>query len=495
MSVVEKLETNQKIGDLPLQTQGYIDGTWCDAESGSVFPVVDPASGADIAKVANMGAKDAEKAVAAAKGAFPAWAALTAKERGAYLHKWNDLIIEHIDSLAAIMTAEQGKPLEEAKGEVLYGASFVSWFAEEGRRVYGDTIPTHKQDARILVLKQPIGVVGAITPWNFPNAMITRKVAPALAAGCTICLKPAEDTPLSALALAYLAEKAGFPPGILNIVTGDGDAAPEIGKVLTTHPDIRKISFTGSTEVGKILIRQSADTVKKVSMELGGNAPFIVFESADLDRAVDGLMACKIRNMGQACVSANRVYVQDSIYDAFAQKLTAKMKDLKIGRGDEEGVKVGPLINQQAVDKVSSLVEDARKKGGEILCGGKLHGAGALFYEPTVIAGVNEDMQMKDEEIFGPVAPLYRFKTEDEVIRKANDTRYGLASYFYSNDLGQCFRVGEALEYGMVAVNEPVVSGDSVPFGGVKESGIGREGSKYGIEEFTEIKYMFVGGL
>jgi len=475
--------------------KAFINGQWVMADSGRVITVFNPATGERIGDVPDMGAAETEKAVAAAKAAFPAWKALTAKERSKILKKWFALIMDNVEPLAALMTAEQGKPLAEATGEVIYGASFVEWFAEEAKRVYGDTIPTHKADARVIVTREPVGVVGAITPWNFPNAMITRKVAPALAAGCTVVLKPAEDTPLSALALAALADEAGFPPGIMNIVTGGAESAPAIGEVLTTHPDVRKISFTGSTEVGKILMRQSAGTVKKVSMELGGNAPFIVFESANLDKAVEGAVACKFRNAGQTCVCANRIYVQDSVYDVFVEKLAARVRTLTVGRGDADGVQVGPLINEQAIEKVRQHVADALAKGGELVCGGKQHDAGSLFFTPTLIKDMGPDMLVKQEETFGPVAGVFKFSTEEDAVRLANDTQYGLASYFYSNDLGQCFRVAEALEYGMVAVNEPVVSGEAVPFGGIKESGVGREGSKYGIDDFTEIKYILVGGL
>lgn len=473
--------------------QAFIGGRWCGARNGDTYEIVNPATGDVIGRVPNMGREEAIEAVEKAHAALAGWRVRTAKDRAGILRRWYELIVAHADDLAAILTEEQGKPLAEARGEILYGASFVEWFAEEGKRVYGDTIPTFKENARVLVTKEPVGVVGAITPWNFPNAMITRKVAPALAAGCTVVLKPGQDTPRSALALAALAEAAGFPDGILNIVTCDDPAA--VGEVLTTHPLIRKISFTGSTAVGKTLMKQAADTVKKVSLELGGNAPFIVFESADLDAAADGAMASKFRNAGQTCVCANRIYVQDSVYDAFADKLQARIKALKVGPGDRDGVQIGPLINQKGLEKVQAHVKDALDKGAQLVCGGDRHEAGPLFFQPTMLTEMTAEMRLRQEETFGPVAGLFRFNDEAEAIREANDTPYGLAAYFYSRDLGQAFRVAEALEYGMVAINEPIVSSEAAPFGGVKESGIGREGSKYGIEEFLEIKYMLVGGL
>lgn len=475
--------------------QAYINGSWIDAAEGRTFSVTNPATGALVGTVPDMNAADTEKAIKAAEKALPDWRRKTAKERAAVLRRWYDLVVSHADDLAALLTEEMGKPLAEARGEVLYGASFIEWFAEEGKRIYGDIIPTHKEDARVLVMKQPIGVVAAITPWNFPNAMITRKVAPALAAGCTVVLKPAEDTPFSALALAVLAEEAGVPAGVLNIVTGSLESAPAIGKVLTTHPVVKKISFTGSTEVGKLLMKQSADTVKKVSLELGGNAPFIVFDSADLDKAADGAIACKFRNAGQTCVCANRIYVQSGVYEEFAKKFAAKIDQLKVGKGDVPDVQIGPLINRQGLEKVEKHVADALEKGAKLVCGGDRHSAGDLFYQPTLLRDMTSGMLIKSEETFGPVAGLFCFETEEDVIAQANDTPYGLASYFYGNDLAQCFRVAEALEYGMVAINEPVVSGEAVPFGGIKESGIGREGSKYGIDDFIEIKYILVGGL
>ena len=488
------MSTTLKIKNKDLmKDKAYIDGQWVGADSGKSFDVVNPATGETLGAVPDMGAVETERAIAASKKAMKAWAGKTAKERCNIMKEWYRLIMENQEDLAQILTAEQGKPLAEARGEVAYGASFIEWYAEEAKRVYGDIIPTHKNDARVLVIRQPIGVVGAVTPWNFPNAMITRKVAPAMAAGCPSVLKPAEDTPLSALALAVLAEQAGIPAGIFNLVTTS--EAKVVGETLTGHQDVRKISFTGSTQVGKILMKQSADTVKKVSLELGGNAPFIVFESADLDKAVEGAIACKFRNAGQTCVCANRIYVQDSVYEEFADKLADKIKAMKVGDGTQDGVVIGPLINEAAVKKVEEHVSDAKAKGGKVVLGGEAHEAGQLFYTPTLITGMSDDMKVACEETFGPVAGLFKFSSEDEVIAKANDTPYGLASYFYSNDLGQCFRVSEALEYGMVGVNEPVVSGEAVPFGGVKESGIGREGSKYGIDDFTEMKYILLGGV
>jgi len=478
-----------------LRNQGYIDGKWTPADSGKTFKVNNPASGETLVEVADMGAAETKRAIDAANRALPGWRAKTAKERAAILRKWFDLIIAHADDLALLMTSEQGKPLAEARGEVVYGASFVEWFAEEGKRAYGDVIPTFAPDRRVLVIKQPIGVCASITPWNFPIAMITRKLAPAFAAGCTAVAKPAEATPLSALALAQLAEQAGFPAGVFNIVTGDADKSPEIGLEMCTNPIVRKVSFTGSTEVGRILLRQSADTVKKLSLELGGNAPFIVFDDADLDAAVEGTLASKYRNAGQTCVCANRIYVQDGVYDAFAEKLAAKVAQFKVGPGTEQGVTIGPLIEPAAIDKVEAHIADAVSKGAKIAVGGKRHSLGGLFFEPTILTNVTPAMRVSREETFGPVAPLFRFKTDDEVVAMANDTEFGLASYFYSRDVGRIFRVAEALESGMVCVNSGILSTEVAPFGGVKQSGLGREGSKYGIDEYLEIKYLCIAGM
>ncbi len=476
-----------------LRSQGFIGGEWVDAHSGRTFPVHNPATGQVLAQVADMGAEETRRAIQAADTAWPAWRGLTAGERAAILRRWNDLIREHQEDLALLMTLEQGKPLFEARGEVRYGASFVEWFAEEARRIYGDVIPSHVGNARLVVVKQPVGVVGAITPWNFPNAMITRKVAPALAAGCTVVIKPAEDTPLSALALAELAQRAGFPPGVLNVVTAL-DPVP-VGQELTANPTVRKISFTGSTQVGKLLLRQSADTVKRVSLELGGNAPFIVFDDAEVDEAVAGALACKYRNAGQTCVCANRIFVHTAVYDEFAHKYADAVSRLKVGYGLEEGVVIGPLINQAAVEKVERLLEDAVRKGAQVILGGHRHPRGGTFFEPTVVTEVTPEMAFTQEEIFGPIAPLYRFRTEEEVIRLANSTRYGLAAYFYSRDIGRVWRVAEGLEYGMVGINTGLISTAVAPFGGVKESGIGREGSRYGVDEYVEIKYLCMGGI
>jgi succinate-semialdehyde dehydrogenase/glutarate-semialdehyde dehydrogenase len=478
-----------------LKRQGWIDGQWADADSGRVFAVTDPASGAKIVEVADMGAAETRRAIDAAARALPAWRAKTAKERAAVLRRWFDLLIAHTDDLALLMTTEQGKPLAEAKGEVAYGASFIEWFAEEGKRAYGDVIPTVAADRRLLVVKQPIGVCAAITPWNFPIAMITRKVGPALAAGCTVVAKPAEATPLSALALAELAHRAGVPPGVFNVIPADGAHAAEIGQELCTNPTVRKVSFTGSTEVGRILLRQSADTVKKLSLELGGNAPFIVFDDADVDAAVEGALASKYRNAGQTCVCANRLYVQAGVYDAFAEKLAAEVAQFKVGAGVEPGVTIGPLIEPAAVEKVREHVADAVSKGAKVVLGGKPHARGGLFFEPTVLTGVTPQMKVAREETFGPVAPLFRFETEAEAIAMANDTEFGLAAYFFSRDIGRVFRVAEALEAGMVCVNSGLLSNEVAPFGGVKQSGLGREGSKYGIDEYLEIKYLCLAGM
>ncbi len=476
-----------------LKTQAYIDGQWRDADAGAVFAVANPATGDAVASVANCGRSETRAAIAAAARALPEWRARTASDRAACLQRWHRLILEHQEDLARLMTAEQGKPLAEARGEVAYGASFVEWFAEEGKRIYGDVIPGPAADRRILTLKQPIGVVAAITPWNFPVAMITRKIAPALAAGCTAVVKPAEDTPLSALALAELAARARIPPGVINIVPTANAAAS--GEELCNSPLVRKLSFTGSTAVGKILMRQCAGTVKKVSLELGGNAPFIVFDDADIDAAVDGAIASKYRNAGQTCVCANRMLVQDGVYAEFAAELARRVESMTVGSGDQQGVVIGPLINAAAVEKVEGLVNDAATHGARILTGGRRHDAGPNYYAPTVLADVTTDMPIAQEEIFGPVAPLFRFSDEASAIRIANDTPYGLAAYFYARDIGRVWRVAEALEYGIVGINEGIISTEVAPFGGVKESGIGREGSRYGIDDYIEIKYLCMGGL
>ena len=472
--------------------QCYIDGRWVDADSGKTIEVTNPATGEVLGTVPNMGAAETRRAIQAAEKAWPAWRGLLAKERANILRKWFNLILENQEDLARLMTLEQGKPLAEAKGEVVYGASFIEWFAEEAKRIYGDTIPQHQADKRIVVVKQPVGVVAAITPWNFPNAMITRKCAPALAAGCPVVIKPATQTPYSAFALAELAERAGVPAGIINIVTG---SAKEIGGEMTSSPIVRKLSFTGSTEVGKLLMQQCASTVKKVSLELGGNAPFLVFDDADLDAAVEGAIISKFRNTGQTCVCANRILVQDGVYDAFAEKLAAAVKKLKVGPGLEEGVSQGPLIDQAALEKVEEHVADATSKGAKVLLGGARHERGGTFYQPTVLTDVTTQMKVTREETFDPVAPLFRFKTEEEGVALANDTEFGLASYFYARDMGRIWRVGEALETGMVGINTGLISTEVAPFGGVKESGIGREGSKYGIDEFLEVKYLCMGGV
>ncbi len=472
-----------------LRNKCYVDGQWVGEPA---LPVTNPATGHEIAKVPLMSAEDTRKAIAAADKALPAWSAMLAKERANILRRWYDLQIEHADELALLMTIEQGKPLAEAKGEVTYAASFVEFFAEEAKRINGETIPTFKKDARIVCIKQPVGVVAAITPWNFPAAMITRKVSPALAVGCTVVVKPASETPLTALALAELGERAGIPKGVLNVITGK---ASVIGGELTSSPTVRMLTFTGSTEIGKVLIEQCAKTVKKVGMELGGNAPFIVFDDADLEKAVLGAMASKYRNAGQTCVCANRIYVQDGVYDKFAGMLADAVKKLKVGDGTETGVTIGPLINKAAIDKIEEHIEDATAKGAKVILGGKRHSLGGSFYEPTIMTGVTSDMKVAREETFGPVAPLFRFKTEEDVIRMANDTEFGLAAYFYSRDVGRVWRVGEALEYGIIGINEGIISSELAPFGGVKESGLGREGSHHGVEEFVEIKYMLMGGV
>jgi len=476
-----------------LEGRAFVAGEWRGARSGRTFPVRNPANGETILEVADCGPEDVREAIDAAYEAQKTWAKLLASERSALVMKLRDLMMEHQEDLGAILTAEMGKPYAEAKGEIAYGASFLEWFAEEGKRLYGDVIPTPFHGKRILAVKQPVGVVASITPWNFPNAMIARKIAPAFAAGCTVVAKPAEQTPLSATAMAVLAERAGFPAGIFNVVTSsDG---PAVGKEMCDNRKVRKLTFTGSTEVGRILMRQCADDIKKISLELGGNAPFIVFDDADLDAAVQGAMASKFRNAGQTCVCANRIYVQRGVYDAFAKKLVEKVQGLNVGDGFEEGVTTGPLIDEQGLEKVESHVADALEKGGETAYGGFRHALGGTYYTPTVLTGVTQAMKVAKEETFGPVAPLFPFDTEEEVIAMANDTEFGLASYFYSRDVGRCWRVGEALEYGIVGVNDGIISTAVAPFGGVKQSGLGREGSKYGIEDFVEIKYMSMGGI
>ncbi|MFC5473200.1 NADP-dependent succinate-semialdehyde dehydrogenase [Paraherbaspirillum soli] len=472
--------------------QAYINGEWCDADSGAVHPVHNPATGETIGSVPLMGAAETKRAISAADDAWRLWRRKTAKERSVVLRKWNDLMLANQDDLALIMTMEQGKPLAESKGEIAYAASFIEWFAEEGKRAGGDTIPSPSPNSRIVVIKEPIGVCAAITPWNFPAAMITRKAGPALAAGCPMVLKPAEATPFSALALAVLAERAGVPAGVFSVVTG---AAREIGAEMTSNPIVRKLTFTGSTAVGRLLMQQCAPSIKKLSLELGGNAPFIVFDDADLDAAVEGAMASKYRNAGQTCVCANRLYVQDGVYDAFAQKLVAAVAKLKVGNGQQEGVTQGPLIDQKAVAKVEQHIADAVAKGARILAGGKRHALGHTFFEPTVLAEVRADMLVAREETFGPMAPLFRFKTDDEVLALANDSEFGLASYFYSRDIGRIWRVAEGLESGMVGINTGLISNEVAPFGGVKQSGLGREGSKYGIEEYQVVKYLCMGGI
>jgi len=474
-----------------LKRDAFIDGRWTSADSNARFAVDNPSTGERLADVADLTETETRRAVEAAAKAFPAWRARTAKDRAGLMRKWFELIMANQEDLAVIMTAEQGKPLAETRGEVAYGASFIEWFGEEAKRIYGDVIPTNAANRRILVFKEPIGVVGAITPWNFPNAMITRKCAPAIAAGCTVVIKPASETPLSAVALAELGARAGIPAGVFNVVTSD--YASKVGAELTQNPLVRKFSFTGSTEIGKLLMRQCASTVKKISLELGGNAPFIVFDDADLDAAADGAMLSKFRNMGQTCVCANRLLVQDSVYDAFAEKLSARVAKLKVGDGFAEGVTQGPLINMAGVEKVERLIADAKAKGAKVALGGKR--MKGTFFEPTVLTDVTPAMACAREEIFGPVATLFRFKTEDDAIRMANDTEYGLAAYFYAREVGRILRVSEGLEYGIVGVNEGIISTEVAPFGGMKESGIGREGSKYGIEDFVEIKYVALGGL
>jgi len=483
----------QKLHDPSLFRQKcYLDGTWSDADSGATLEVTNPASGKALGTVPKMGAVETRRAIEAAQRAFPAWRAKTAQERSNLLRKWYELLLENQEDLAVLMTAEQGKPLAESRSEIVYAASFIEWFAEEGKRIYGDVIPPHQGDKRILVLKEPIGVCAAITPWNFPAAMITRKAGPALAAGCTLVVKPASATPYSALALAELAHRAGIPRGVFSVVTGSSSA---IGGELTANPLVRKLTFTGSTEVGKELIAACAGTVKKVSMELGGNAPFIVFDDADLDAAVEGAMVSKYRNTGQTCVCTNRFLVQDGVYDAFAEKLTKAVARMTVGDGLAGETQQGPLIDMKAVESVEAQIADALAKGARIVLGGKRHALGGTFFEPTVLADATAGMLIAKEETFGPVAPLFRFKTEEEAIAMANDTEFGLASYFYSRDIGRIWRVAEAVEYGIVGINTGLISTTVAPFGGVKESGTGREGSKYGIEDFLEIKYLCMGGI
>jgi len=482
--------------DLPsdlIFSQAFIDGRWADSAASATYPVTNPANGDIITSVPDMGRAETAQAIAAANKARPAWAAQTAKARTSILRAWFELIMAHQEELANIVTLECGKPLAESRGEVAYGASFIEWFAEEAKRLYGEVIPSPSGNSRIVTLRQPIGVAAAITPWNFPLAMITRKCAPALAAGCPVVVKPSEDTPLTALALAALAHKAGLPAGTFNVVTASRGA--DVGLELCENPDVRKLSFTGSTPVGKILMRQCADTVTKVSLELGGNAPFIVFDDADIDAAIQGALASKYRNAGQTCVCANRFLVQSGVYDEFAEKFADAVATFKVGNGLDDGVTQGPLINAKGLDKVEELVNDALTHGAKALCGGMAHELGGTYYKPTILTDVTPDMRIANEEIFGPVAPLYRFETEEEAVRIANDTPFGLAGYFYSRDIGRVWRVAEALEYGILGINEGIFSTEVAPFGGVKESGIGREGGKQGIEEYTEIKYLRMGGL
>ncbi len=478
-----------------LRTQAWIDGTWVDSDSGETFPVTDPATGEELAHVPRMGAAETRRAIEAAEAAYPGWRARTAADRARILRRWADLMNENADDLALLLTLEQGKPLAESRGEVAYAASFLEWFGEEGKRVYGDTIPQQQSDRRILVLKEPVGVSAGITPWNFPSAMPTRKSAPALAAGCTMVLKPAEQTPLSALAVAALAEEAGLPPGVLSVVTGDAEDAPSIGGEMTSNPLVRKVGFTGSNEVGKLLMAQCAKGLKKISLELGGNAPFIVFDDADLDEAVAGTVLCKFRNSGQTCICANRIFVQEGIYDAYLEKLVAAVTRLTVGSGLDPDVKVGPLIDTPTVEKVERHIHDALDAGADLHVGGERHELGQTFFQPTVLTGVTPQMAMSCEETFGPVAGLQPFSTEEEVVRAANDTPYGLAAYFYSRDVGRVWRVSEGLEYGIVGINTGFVSTEVAPFGGMKESGIGREGSKYGIDEWLELKYLALAGI
>ncbi|ASY40976.1 NAD-dependent succinate-semialdehyde dehydrogenase [Taylorella equigenitalis] len=478
-----------KFNPLIFKQQALIGDQWMDALSGETIVVTNPATGETVGTVPKMGTKEAEQAVEEAQMALPNWSALPANERSNLLRKWFDLMIEHKEELARLLTIEQGKPLKEAEGEILYGAAYIEWFAEEAKRVYGDTIPAPSGDKRIVVIKQPVGVCAAITPWNFPNAMIARKVAPALAAGCTFVSRPASQTPFSALAMAALALEAGIPPGVFNVITGKSS---EIGKVLTESPIVRKFSFTGSTEVGRLLMQQSASTIKKISLELGGNAPFIVFNDADVDAAVEGAVAAKYRNAGQTCVCANRIYVQSKVYDEFCDKFSKAVADLKVGNGVDDGVIIGPMINEEALEHSTKLLKDATDKGADILTGGK---SKDLFFEPTVISNATTDMLVAKEEIFGPIAPVFKFEDEDEAIKLANDTIFGLASYIYTENLNQTIRVSEKLEYGMVGINTGLISNAAAPFGGVKQSGLGREGSKYGIDDYLEIKYICVGNV
>ena len=475
-----------------LKTQAYIDGNWVDSDDGNTFVVTNPANGESIANVASCGADETRRAIEAAEKAQSEWRSRGPKDRAAILRKWFNLMMEAQDDLAEILTAEQGKPLAEARAEIAYGASYIEWFAEEAKRIYGDTIPAPSGDKRIVVIKQPVGVVACITPWNFPNAMLTRKIAPALAAGCAVVCKPANATPLSALAFVELSERAGVPPGVINVVAG---RTSEIGNELTSNPIVRKLTFTGSTPVGKKLMAACSETVKRTSMELGGNAPFIVFDDADLDEAVKGAMICKYRNAGQTCVCANRILVQEGVYDEFAKKFAAIAAQLQIGNGSEEGVTIGPLINEGAANDVMEFIEDAVAKGASVALGGSRSDLGSCFIEPTILTNVSEDMRVFSEEIFGPVAPIFKFSTEEEAISMANDTEFGLACYFYSRDVGRIWRVGEALEYGIVGINEGIISNEMAPFGGVKESGQGREGSKYGLDDYLEMKYMCMGGI
>ena len=470
----------------------YIDGAWADADDGGTIDVDNPADNSVIGTVPRMGAGETRRAIEAANDAYPDWRARTGKERAVILRRWYELVIENQEDLAVLMTTEQGKPLAESMGEIVYGASFIEWFAEEAKRIYGDTIPQHQHDKRIVVVKEPVGVVASITPWNFPNAMITRKCAPALAAGCTVVAKPATQTPYSAFALAELAERAGVPKGVLNIVSG---ISSEIGAEMTSNPIVRKLSFTGSTEIGKLLMERCSGTVKKMSMELGGNAPFIVFDDADIDSAVVGAMQSKYRNAGQTCVCANRIFAQDGIHDRFTDRLAEASAALKVGDGMEEGVGTGPLIDIKAVEKVESHIQDAVAKGARVVVGGGRHSNGGNFFEPTVLTGVTPEMIVSREETFGPLAPVYRFETDEDVVKKANDTEFGLAAYFYTRDIGRVWRVAEQLEYGIVGINSGIISTEIAPFGGMKESGIGREGSKYGIDEFVEVKYLCMGDI